>query len=96
MLSIGSAASFASFASVGSFASAGSILSAMSAPRCCPTRAAGSALSHQSNGSVLSSQSDHALRGRRVLRSVPAGAVAAGVCSVLAAIALHRAPAPTR
>ena len=63
MLSIGSAASFASFASVGSFASAGSILSSMSAASVLSYQSSGSALSHQSNGSVLSSQADHALRG---------------------------------
>jgi hypothetical protein len=50
----------------------------------------GSALSHQSNGSILSSQTDHAFRGHRTHGRVPAGTVAAGVLTVLAAIALHR------
>jgi hypothetical protein len=51
----------------------------------------GSALSHQSKGSVLSSQSRHALRSRRTSGRVPAGAVAAGVVVLLAAIGVHRA-----
>ena len=91
ILSIGSAASIASIASVGSFASAGSIGSAMSAASLLSHQSAGSALSHQSNGSVLSSQANHAFRGRRTRGRLPAGTVAAGVLTVLAAIAVHRA-----
>ena len=91
VLSIGSAASFASVASVGSFASAGSIGSAMSAASLLSHQSAGSALSHQSNGSVLSAPADHAFRGRRTHGRVPTGTLSAGVLTVLAAIALHRA-----
>ena len=65
----------------------------MSAASLLSHQSAGSVLSHQSNGSVLSSQSDHALHGRRTRGQVPAGTVAAGVLTVLAAIALHRAHA---
>ena len=68
----------------------GSIASAMSAASLLSLQSAGSALSHQSNGSVLSSQADHALRGRRTHGRVPAGLVAAGVLSALAATAVHR------
>jgi hypothetical protein len=39
---------------------------------------------------VLSSRSDHALRGDRTQGGVPAGIIAAGVMAVLAGIAVHR------
>jgi hypothetical protein len=51
----------------------------------------GSALSHQSNGSVLSSQADRAVLGRRDRGSLPTGVIGAGVAVALLAAAVHRA-----
>jgi hypothetical protein len=39
---------------------------------------------------VLSSQADHAFLGRRTNGRVPAGAIGAGVLTVLVAVAVHR------
>jgi uncharacterized membrane protein (UPF0136 family) len=62
----------------------------MSAVSLLSSQSAGSALSHQSNGSVLSSQANRALRGRRTDGPMPAGLIAAGVLTLLAAAAAHR------
>ena len=48
-----------------------------------------SVLSHQSNGSVLSSQSSRAVRGRRTNGDLPAGSVAAIAAVSVAAVAGH-------
>jgi hypothetical protein len=91
VLSIGSAGSFASVGSLFSFASAGSIGSSMSLASVLSHQSRGSALSHQSDGSVLSSQAQREFRGRRSHGRLPSGLVAAGVLTVLAATAVHRA-----